>query len=283
MMRWFWKFCLIALIAVSVNAISLDKYEKLRRFNKQLRKRTVASKNGPANVDFQAKELPCQFVINRTNTAVFPDEDSVGYEYDIFSVRGTLYKSFILIPDQVGEELVIRPDVRIVDPDPHVDKAYVARFHCLSMFDPPCDNILMEEQAAIDSVKDDLDWWYSPWVFINVTNGTFQGHNCKVYYDWDEEDQTDVYLYATVDNMIVGLETFSPDGNQSITVDYVFSAPQRIFVISKDLFATCNDTRAYNRTNIDPCSKQSSSAMRIGVNFIISIIAVSMTVIFMFF
>jgi len=250
MMRCFEKFlccCLIALIAVAVCARPLKKGNS--RFHRDLRKR-LASSRYFGDVEFTPCALPCQYVINRTWIVVESDNE-VDYEYDIFSVHGPLFKSLTDVPGQMREDLLFRPDVRIADPKS--DKIYVPQYDCITFFDPPCTDLLYEEEAALDIMGDYLDWFYGTWVFTKQAPGEFQGRKCKVYYRYEAEDQADVYLYATDDNLIIGLNVFTPDANETAILDYTYSAPQSLFIIDKTVFDSLNDTRAFNPPSFEPC------------------------------
>jgi len=251
-MNTFVKLLLIAAVAVAVSARrSVNKH---RHIGNEIRS-SFGSKND--EVIFTPKELPCQVTINRTT--VDQEQGQTFLEYETIYVHGTLLKSVFEAPHEPSEEVLYRPDVRI--PDASTDKVYCAFYECLEMFDPPCTDTLYEEEALYEMEEEEIDWWEGNWSFDNVTeNATFEGQPCKAYYRYDPRQKIDIFLFASEDNDILGINASNPEFYEVIYLGYTYSAIQANFVIDKSKFDSVNDTRAYNRPNYEPCGSSSSTA-----------------------
>jgi len=282
-MNCFAKVLLIALIAVSVFAARAPvprHGDKIKKLYKNMK----FSNDGIVN--FTPKTLPCEFTINQTCTGV-----SQGYPFvqdDKFEVHGFVFKWTTDVPDELHEETLYRPDVRIVDTGS--DKVFVAMYSCTDFFDPPCTNFMEEEQAQVEAINDNLDWFHGVWEFTDVANATFNDIPCTRYYRYDPYDEADVYLYASNESLIVGLEVFSPDTNETYTLNYTFSAPNSLFVISYEKFvSSINDTRAVKPpVNYDSCnpvphhSSSSNFAMNNSPAIVVLLIAAALSILLLF-
>jgi len=280
----FGKFLLVALCAVVVCGARVRN------------NRIGSALKGVGEVIFTPKALPCECIINRT---MMDPDGSIG-EIDFFYVAGNLFKNILNVPGMAYEEVLHRPDVRI--PDPGSDKVYCPMYHCPSLVSSGCEDILLEEEALNDEIFEYLDWWYSNWTFINVTDGEFNGIPCKIYYGYEPSQQMDIYFCAKADNEILGGYWKSPDYSTTIYISYKYSAPLDLFVIDKGTFNDMNDTRAYVTPKENPCKVPSSSSkhpdpssskhpnpsshsslgVSSGAAFVIVLIAAVATVLFLF-
>jgi len=224
-------------------------------YGRRLRKLKLA----PAgNVVFIPKKLPCEVVINQTVTGVSYGSEITQHAF--YYLRGSLFKYSNMIDEGGYEELLLRPDVSV--DDPKSDKIYVANFRCSDDLTPPCSNVMFEEKFAVNSITDSLDWFAGKWEFATVTNSTFVGKPCKMYYKHDDRTRSDFYLFASFDNMVLGAKRIAHRTNETYYVSYSYNATFDNFVISKGTFTDINDTRAYVApVDFDPCAHVSSSSV----------------------
>jgi len=172
-----------------------------------------------------------------------------------YSVLGPFFKADFDVPEAIFlEELLIRPDVRI--PDPDSDKVYIEEFHGATMFLESTQNILIEEGEGSGVIAYQLDWFMGEWDYDSSTNGTCFGQDCQIFYFNDTEDNLDVYIMASMDNYLIGLNASGQDYLQTNRMEYIFeNITLHDFVLNKT-FEPCNDTRAFKVPNVkNPCPK----------------------------
>jgi len=247
------KFVLIACVVGSVLGA------KIGRIGRGISKLKACSAKNPVNIDFIPHELPCSYIINETIHVSGQDYEAV--EVNIYNVLGNTFKlsSEIKNPYEC-EEVLIRSDQRLKDPN--TDKVFIAYYAGVTEEDIETENIMLEEEESISSIQDTLEPFVTPWSMINVTNGTFHGKKCKIYYNYDLDDQVDIFLYTSEDNFILGIDyiSFDKTEQENCVYSYTMDAPLARFVLNQTLFPDSNDTRAYTAPTTDPCSSSSSSS-----------------------
>jgi len=240
----FLKFALIALIAVCVCA---DVHSaKQSRMN--IRKRTSSVPNG---VRFTPHSLPCQYSIveNAHVEQGTASEDQLA----TFRVHGNYFKvAYDIDEGYFLEQLLLRPDINF--PDSDSDKVYLEAFHAMHGAANGAENYLIEEGRIQGVLHSELEWYLSDWEMINETTGEYHGQKCQVFYDYDEDYNMNVYLYADFDNYIIGFRAESTNYFQERNCTYAFSNQLKDFYLNQTLFPTVNDSRAFvPPTGKDPC------------------------------
>jgi len=103
-----------------------------------------------------------------------------------------------------------------------------------------------------------MNWFVGYWEYDNKTTGSCWGKKCQIFYFYDEMDQIDVFLYADMDNYLIGLNATGQDFLETDRIEYFDESDLGDFILNKTLFSDCNDTRAYDRPIVpDPCKTSS--------------------------
>jgi len=214
-----------------------------------------ASQKSSDTVIFTPHSLPCGYnVVDRMHLET---DGQVEEQVTTYNVLGPFFRVQFDVDDgALIEELVLRPDINI--PDPDSDKIYIEEFHGVTIYVNGTENLLVE-LGDVDSALDEyLDWYLNPWEFLNKTTGSHYGKKCQIFYDYDEEENIDVYVYADMDNYIFGLNASGEGYLELHNMTYSFKTNIHSFVLNKKLFYDCNDSRAFNPPNVpDPCNSSS--------------------------
>jgi len=243
------KFALIVLLAVSVCAVPYGSKAK-----NKVHRRTSRS-SSPNGGEFTPAELPCQYQIVQNQYT--NDEGYEQNEYMTFRTFGPFFRVSYSVPDaEFLEELIIRPDIRIADPDS--DKVYIEEFHGATLFLDKTENLLIEEGEGPNIRDEQLDWFVGSWQYDNYTTGSCWGEKCQIFYFYDAQDEIDVFIYANLDNFIIGLNASGENFLQVNRMEYLEESDLGDFILNKTEFDDCNDTRAYDRPIVkDPCKNNS--------------------------
>jgi len=210
----------------------------------------------PTSVVFKPRELPCTYKIVESYTVTGPGYEA--FEDDYIYVRGLMYKVKYDMIEAV-QEVMVRGDQRLKDPNS--DKVFVGYYAADTTFPNSSENLMLEEAEGLEAINEDLALFLEEQEFINVTNATFHGKSCKMYYTYDPDQQLDVYLFADHDHLILGynLTSKSDKSQETVVMTYKWDAPLSSFVLNKTLFGDCNDTRAFKAPKVDFCAFVSSS------------------------
>jgi len=250
------KFLLISVAVFS--CVCSAKFHRIGYDLSKIRAHTVKS---PVNIDFIPHKLPCSYIINETIHVTGEGQNYEAVEINIYNVLGNSFKlsSEVKSPHQC-EEILIRSDQRLKDPN--TDKVFLAYYAGVTEEDFDTENIMLEEEEAISSIHENLEPFENSWSMYNVTKTKFHGRDCKMYYVWDDDEEVDIYMYASEDNFILGIDYIAYDksAQENIVYSYTMDAPLGRFVMNKILFPDCNDTRAYTAPTHDPCSNNTSSS-----------------------
>jgi len=191
-----------------------------------------------ASVNFTPHPLGCDFTITVKIEGEPGDSDdslvpSATYRYFI---HGTY---FMIVaeaePNQTGySQFLARTDIR----NPVTGEQGV--------FEVDVDGNGNEETCVTkmvdrDSVAEEIDvilfYFNETHTFENVTNGKFDGKDCKVYFMQHNDDR--YYVYVDSDNYIIGFEDFAPKDHAIYHISYEMKAPLDLFVIDKNKYPGC--------------------------------------------
>jgi len=206
---------------------------------------------------FTPHDLPCSYRILDNNYLHADGQDQ--YMTINYYVADLFFRVTYLVEDVYCEELVARPDIYIADPQ--TDKVYTEEFHGISLEKNGTQNFLVERESVYDDIDDELAMFTQPWVFINVTTGScYDGSiKCQIFYTYDEDSEADVFLYADMNDYILGINAtgkqFTQKFTQSDKMEYFFDGLlMKNFILNKTYFPDCNDSRAFNPPNVpNPC------------------------------
>jgi len=241
------KFAVVVLVAVCVCAAPHSRFSA-RQIHRRVSKE-------PSNGTFVPHELPCSYKIVQTEYL-----KQQGYEQNQVITYNTLGPYFKVTYDvsEAGfvEVVIIRPDIMIADPDS--DKVYIEEFHCATLFLDKTENLLIEEGEGPNIRDEQLDWFVGSWQYDNYTTGSCWGEKCQIFYFYDAQDEIDVFIYANLDNFIIGLNASGENFLQVNRMEYLEESDLGDFILNKTEFDDCNDTRAYDRPIVkDPCKNNS--------------------------
>ena len=189
------------------------------------------------DVTFTPAKLPCAFTI-RTNVertimgeTHYAQED---YHYD-----GGMFHMISVIDGLASStnELAVRTDF----PFKQQGQEYVPVFTAIPR--QHCQALKHSKSTVADYVCGEwLGLYMREQVYSSVSDATFQGKKCKMYYN--STDSFEVKVYVDDDNYVIGSVRSNGERTDTSVVSYDFHAPLENFIMNKTLFPDC-DAKAY--------------------------------------
>jgi len=245
------KIVLVAVIAVCVCGTS---HRRIGKDLSQVRASLVARRGNGMDVDFQPHPLPCSFFITESIDAEQTGSSDV--QVNRYYGLGNIFKLSVDDPMQDAvQEIIVRADQKLKDPN--TDKVFVAYYTGVNFIPDGINNEMLEEAAGVEEMHDLIDDFEREWSFQNVTNSTYHGKPCQMFYAYDLDNDLDIYFFADMDNYILGMNFTCPHEyfEEHVVYQYKWEFPMEDFVLNKTLFGSCNDTRAFVAPKKNPCKK----------------------------
>jgi len=188
-----------------------------------------------ASVDFTPHKLPCEYtIIQESNSTEQTNEVTTCVDnIYIHGTFGVVY-SQITAPKPAFNEILLRPDLA----NYQLDQVRVFDIHTAQSDN--CTQRMVDRTSALYYVNTEILGFYQETAtYDSVSNGTFEGKPCKIYYKKD--DGVDIYVFVDKDDYIIGHNRSSGDDFFASRIKYEMKAPLEKFVLDGKKYPGCSE------------------------------------------
>ena len=190
------------------------------------------------DVTFTPAKLPCAFTIKTEieRTLEGSKEGTVSVQED-YHYHGGLFHLISNIENTSRSDILVRPDIIFKEKK----QEYVPIF----------DAMPKQKCQYIKSLKSDIENYEMNWLgvfmqkqtFDTVSESTFKGKKCKMYYS--ETETTLKFLYVDDNDYVIGSWHSNGHKTEATSMYYIFNAPLEEFAMNRTMYSDC-DQKAYS-------------------------------------